>query len=772
MEKQTWWQRLTGTRALADDKPVQAEGGPKPVVVHVTPLGSSGSLNWAGYPSEEYLSTLTGTGAAEVFDKMRRSESQVKMVTAAVMHPILGASWEVEPGAENDPVAEMHAKFCEHILFSDMDKPWPKFLREVLSFIVFGYSLFERTHKIVTDHPKWGTYVGIRAFGFRSQKTLERWHLDKTTGKLLYVEQYAYGDLSRTVKIPAEFLTIFTLDKEGDNYEGISPLRAVYGAWLRKQEYLKLQAIGIEKFAVPTPIGKIPAGKQDSPEAENFKEALRIYTSHQSNYITMPTGDWAIDFSDNDFDPAKVQVAIDAEDRNIVKGFMANFLELGMSTAGGSWALSFDQSDFFLSTLEHIAEIIAEEITATAIREVIDLKFGPQPVYPRLKCRGISDDAGAELATALKTLADGKIIIPDDQLEENVRRRFKLPKRSMDGQREVTQPAAPGGFGFTEKLEKLKARRPDLVAKGLLGEMPDFAFNRIRLAEVEAKAQIGEGGKTLKELMQEQLREIGQDAVTKIKRRLDQATPAQRANARAGVSLGGGVAYRQALTETLAGIAGLALEKARKEVPRKSGVRLGGEENGIKLASKVWPVSIDDLPTSLAAKIRKRAQLLTDTQLADLEKAIFFSFDSSVASTDSAAIIAKDIEENLEDYVTGPSVQAAAGNTAATMVNEARNAFFFEPEVLEEIESFTFVNGDPVSPVCQELAGTTFAKDDPEAARYFPPLHHNCKSYIVANLVGGKRNPKIDDGGLVPSKANQKYVTLSEADQCCGSQHG
>ena len=82
------------------------------------------------------------------------------------------------------------------------------------------------------------------------------------------------------------------------------------------------------------------------------------------------------------------------------------------------------------------------------------------------------------------------------------------------------------------------------------------------------------------------------------------------------------------------------------------------------------------------------------------------------------------------------------------MINESRTAAFFDDKVLEEIESFTFVNADPQAPICKDLAGRTFRKDDPGAKMNFPPLHHNCESYISANFSGAKKNPEIDKRGL------------------------
>jgi hypothetical protein len=54
-----------------------------------------------------------------------------------------------------------------------------------------------------------------------------------------------------------------------------------------------MQAIGIEKYAIPTPIGTIPEGKQNSDQVANFEAALQNFTAHEKSYILKPPGDWA-----------------------------------------------------------------------------------------------------------------------------------------------------------------------------------------------------------------------------------------------------------------------------------------------------------------------------------------------------------------------------------------------------------------------------------------------------------------------------------------------
>lgn len=395
------------------------------------PIGSYGTLSYAGYPSEDYLSSLRGRVRANVFDEMRRSDPQIKLCLNAVKNPIKGASWEIEKG-EDTLEAQADADFIEQVLFKDLD--FAQFISEALTAIDFGHSVFEPVEKIVLDHPKFGSYHTIKTLAFRSQRTLERFNLAPDTGELLSITQLAYGDLMRYVDIPAEALLLFSIDREGANYEGISMLRPCYGPWFRKNEYLKLNAIGIEKFAVPTPLAEVPEGKESSNQYANLIECLEAYTTHQNNYLTYPAG-WKIILNANSYDPSKVEASIDAEDRRIVKAFLANFLELGMNTTG-SYAMSNNLSDFFLGSLEFIAGEIERVINQVTIPRMIRLNKGERSVYPKLKHSNISDKAGKELAEILKFLGgDTQFIIPDDDIEDHLRKRYRLPKASKVGQR-------------------------------------------------------------------------------------------------------------------------------------------------------------------------------------------------------------------------------------------------------------------------------------------------------------------------------------------------
>lgn len=455
------WERF-GRRIFKFQEPAAVYNEqPRRISIQYQPKGSSGTEIYSGYFSEEYLQELRGTRAADVYDKMRRSDPKIKMALSAIKNPIIGANWSVQPADESER-AKLHAEFIEQVLFSDLHQGWEQQLAEFLTCLDFGNAVFEVTHQVMLGHPKFGNYNSIAKLGWRSPRTIETWNLDDM-GRLKSITQYAYGDLGRRVEIPGRYLIVFSLNKEGDNYEGVSALRTCYGPWLRKETFLKLMAVGIEKSAFKIPVLTVPAGQETSAELDTAKAVLEAYLCHEKQYITKPTG-WDLDFADVEFDPSKMREAIDRENMEIAHAFLENFLELGQG-GSGSYALSYDLSDFFLSSIEHVAKYVADVLNRGLVSDLIKLNFGPQASYPKLQVSGIKDKPGKEYAEVMKLLVDSKILVPDGKLEENLRKRYGMPVKSLEDQRSadssqdvpaepLAKPVVPG-MSSAKKLHDL-----------------------------------------------------------------------------------------------------------------------------------------------------------------------------------------------------------------------------------------------------------------------------------------------------------------------------
>jgi SPP1 gp7 family putative phage head morphogenesis protein len=278
------------------------------------------------------------------------------------------------------------------------------------------------------------------------------------------------------------------------------------------------------------------------------------------------------------------------------------------------------------------------------------------------------------------------------------------------------------------------------------------------------------------DVMQSNLASLADSLINKVMARELGLSKSNKLDAVKDVTASGINEYKRELLDLLTVIAYEALRLAKKEVPKAkfalseidySNILFVESKRVKKLKSNaVKNKRIETMWKKLPAKVRKRLkiqqELLVKTQLSDLEKAIFFSYTSAVNQELTPEEIAKSLEENAEGFITGPSVRAGAPLTAHEAIGEARSAFFADPEVEKEIEAFEFVNNFPKdrTPICEQLNGTIFAKDDPNKFKFTPPLHFNCRSMIMPIIIGDLKGRKI--GKLKISKENEKYLQFSE----------
>ena len=239
-----------------------------------------------------------------------------------------------------------------------------------------------------------------------------------------------------------------------------------------------------------------------------------------------------------------------------------------------------------------------------------------------------------------------------------------------------------------------------------------------------------------------------------------------------GVELIGSKKFKDALKIVLTDTANKALRQVRKEIPAKSEVKLNlkNSERLALYANEGEALELNEfskLPTHIQVLVAKQADLLSNSASEELKNKIAFSFSTSETSTQDQRVIRQDLEDAAEDFISAGNMTAKGLNAASLVTNESRMTFFSEPEVLEEIHSFTFMNFDPKTVVCTELTNITIAANDVESMRYAPPLHHNCKSFLRANLKTSKGVDKLEISTWAPSAGAQKQITLNEGNKCC-----
>lgn len=434
--------------------------------VKTVEVGVAGTQIYGGYFNEDYLGQLHGRQWMDTIDKMRRSDAQVQMLLKCIKLPIKSADWKVQK-LEESPEADLQQKLYENVMFRDTGKSFKKTLSEILTCIDFGNSLMETTFGVKFDDPDLGTYNTLKSLSWRSQRTIERWVVDRN-GALQYVLQIAYGDEGRMVEIDSRFLLHFCPDQEGDNYEGIAACRYIYGNWLRKNHNLRLMASGIEKSAIPTPVLKVPAGKENSDEYRAAKKMLQAYTSNQSNYLTFPAG-WELDVKQLVFDVEKMKSAIDFENQEMMNSALASFLIMGQHKgSSGNRALSNDLSDFFKMSQQYIADHITEQLDEKLFQKILDMNFGPNTKrLVSLTCDGLAEQADVAWSEILMNLTKSGVVKPDRELEESVRDDFGLTPVDEATQKDyappvTTEPKPAGNPQMAETWQKVRLSKETL----------------------------------------------------------------------------------------------------------------------------------------------------------------------------------------------------------------------------------------------------------------------------------------------------------------------
>jgi phage gp29-like protein len=395
-----------------------------------TEAGFSGTLIYNGIiTGEDYNRDMTGVLGNRKFEIMRRSDSTIRGALQVVKLPVLSTTWKVEPVQEADgtttPVAQEKADFINYQLFNAKVK-FDDFMRQALSCLDFGHSIFEKTYGATEFNGKFR--IGIDKLASRKQVTIYAWEtVDGQPG----ITQFAG---SKKASIVREKLIYFTNDLEGENWAGTSLLRYVYKDWDIKDKLTLVNAMALEKLGVGVPVlserENMTANETDKLNAQSALASMR---ANQKAYLEVPST-MTIEMLDlKGHTTRDVIPTLNYHDGRIMKAFLAGFLEIGGSSGSGSQSLSKDLTSLFMKSEEALAKMMANAINDDLIKQLCDLNYSDMSEgYPKLVYGQLADDDTSTLATALGTMATAGLITPDAEVENHLRETYRLPRMSKE----------------------------------------------------------------------------------------------------------------------------------------------------------------------------------------------------------------------------------------------------------------------------------------------------------------------------------------------------
>lgn len=387
---------------------------------------------WTIDADVEEVPELRWPQSVTVFNRMRRSDAQTISVLKAVTLPIRSTKWRIDPGEADTEVAAYIAEQLGLPLTTGVNpKPrrrrssfsWPEHLRMALLCLPLGHMFFEQ---VVTVSRETG-HVELRKLAPRMPGTLTDIKVAEDGG-LVGIEQSAPA--GRAVKsrdggrrfIPVERLVAYVNEREGADWAGTSLLRGAYKHWLLKDQLLRIEAISVRRNGVGVPVYTAPdeAGADD---IEKGRKMANDYRAGDSSGAGLPFGA-KLDLKGVTGNLVPARPVIEYHDAQIARTALAHFLNL--DGKGGSYALAATQADLFITSLNAVAQMIADTTTQHVINDLVDWQFGPEVLAPTLTFDTIGSTDMA-VAQAVRTLVDSGVITIDDDLETWLRRALGIP---------------------------------------------------------------------------------------------------------------------------------------------------------------------------------------------------------------------------------------------------------------------------------------------------------------------------------------------------------
>ncbi|WP_230594401.1 DUF935 domain-containing protein [Rhodococcoides fascians] len=408
------------------------------------PLFEQGYVNGQGeswqfmVDDDESTPELRWPESIRTYSKMGREDAQVVSVLKAVMLPVIRTKWSLEQNGSSPEVWEHIAKDLGVPKVGTDAKGKPpvalrgrskgrfslkRHLRDALSCLQYGHSFFEQNYR----YDERDQLLHLRKLAPRKQNTISKINV-ALDGGLVSIEQAPPASMAifKSEPISVNRLVAYVHDEEPGVWTGQSMLRPAYKHWYLKDRLLRVHANMIERNGMGVPIyeGADGASKEDLEEGKKMASA---YRSGQASGGATPFGaKLALRGVEGNLPDALPGVKY--HDEQIGRAALTHFLNLGQQT--GSWALGSEFANFFIMTLQTIAEYLCDILNQHVIEDLVDANWGEDEQAPLL----VFEEIGAQnqaVAEALKVLVDAGIIFPDRTLEEWIREKSGLPAKDL-----------------------------------------------------------------------------------------------------------------------------------------------------------------------------------------------------------------------------------------------------------------------------------------------------------------------------------------------------
>jgi len=509
MSKRRRMQRAVAPMAAVSASPA---AGPNPKAVPLEEIGSSGLKHSGGFLQEERLLDLKGNRGKAKFREMADKNAVVGACLGYIRALIRQVRFYVDPYSASDSEDVKKAQFT-HEAFNDMSVPFPEFIGEALSMLVYGFAPHEMVYKRRLGDTNDGEtrskftdgLLGFRKLPLRAQTTIWRWDIDDNGGIQGFWQNDPSGKRKGQVFIPISRALLFRPSSEKNNPEGRSLLQNAYESYYYATKLGELEAMGFERDATGIPVMRIPvrcmlpnASPSDAAVYDGAKTIVKNIKQDKEAGIVIPS-----DFSQTgqelyelkllttggkrQFDATEM---IKRYEQRMAMALLSDFVLMGHESVG-SYALSADKTNLFTLALGALADSILEVLNLYAIPRLMAANGWETTRCPLMKRGDIEQVNLAALGDYITKITGAGVKMFHD-LEAHLLKVAKLPERRVtiygpDGN--PVENLAAEGLPFDRKVESAgQLVRAGYDPKGAAAALGLPALEHIGLPPVTVQA--------------------------------------------------------------------------------------------------------------------------------------------------------------------------------------------------------------------------------------------------------------------------------------------
>ena len=411
--------------------------GKKPSA-NLTEIGGTGLRAFGGVIGEEFLRQLQGAKGLKIYREMSDNDPIIGSILFIIDKLLRNVTWKVNP-TDDSPAAKEEADFVSSCMI-DMEHSWEEFISELLSMLIYGFSLHEIVYKIREDGR-----VGIAKLPIRGQETIWRWNTDEYMRDFVSIDQLLPTGGSFT--IPADKLLLFRTQSYKNNFQGRSILRNAFRPWYFKKKLEEVEAIGAERDLNGFPVAYVPPNLLSANATDEEKATLaaikRMVTNVRIDEQMGMVYPLAYDENNNQlykFELMSTSGTRQHDTNSIITRYSktmamtvaADFIFLGLDKVG-SFALSSDKTSTFSMAMGAWLKAIAAVLNRKLVPKLMTLNGVPKELYPQFVPGDIEKEDIATFVDAIYKLVGVGALQPDDDIDAKARELLNLPIKISNG---------------------------------------------------------------------------------------------------------------------------------------------------------------------------------------------------------------------------------------------------------------------------------------------------------------------------------------------------